>query len=101
LSGLSAARRLQKRNPQLSVLVLEARETRLLVIYLIFMSCSSQTHVMELIRELGLEVFPQYTEGKKVHHVGGPHAKIKTYTSSMPSYSPLALLDFTQVLWRV
>lgn len=76
-------------------------ETRLLVIYLIFMSCSSQTHVMELIRELGLEVFPQYTKGKKVHHVGGPHAKIKMFTTSMPSYSPLNLLDFTQILRRV
>uniref|UniRef100_A0A8C1WIV5 Amine oxidase n=1 Tax=Cyprinus carpio TaxID=7962 RepID=A0A8C1WIV5_CYPCA len=116
LSGLSAARRLQKRNPQLSVLVLEARDRvggRTVSKDLLAANgvdqwdmggqwvSSSQTHVMELIRELGLEVFPQYTEGKKVHHVGGPHAKIKTYTSSMPSYSPLALLDFTQVLWRI
>lgn len=76
-------------------------ETRLLAIFLIFISCSSQTHVMELIQELGVEVFPQYTEGKKVHHMGGPHAKIKTYASSIPSYSPLILLDFTQILWRV
>uniref|UniRef100_A0A8C1AGK4 monoamine oxidase n=1 Tax=Cyprinus carpio carpio TaxID=630221 RepID=A0A8C1AGK4_CYPCA len=49
---------------------------------------SSQTHVTELIREVGLEVFPQYTEGKKVHHVGGPHAKIKTYITRILSYSP-------------
>jgi len=56
---------------------------------------------MELIRELGVEVFPQYTKGKKEHHVGGPHAKISTYSSSIPSFSPLVLLDFTQILWRV
>uniref|UniRef100_A0A8C1SYF1 monoamine oxidase n=1 Tax=Cyprinus carpio TaxID=7962 RepID=A0A8C1SYF1_CYPCA len=37
---------------------------------------------------VGLEVFPQYTEGKKVHHVGGPHAKIKTYITRILSYSP-------------
>uniref|UniRef100_A0A671RLF3 Amine oxidase n=1 Tax=Sinocyclocheilus anshuiensis TaxID=1608454 RepID=A0A671RLF3_9TELE len=116
LSGLSAARRLQKRNPQLSVMVLEARDRvggRTVSKDLPAANgvdqwdmggqwvSSSQTHVMELIRELGLEVFPQYTEGKKVHHVGGPHAKIKMYTTSMPSYSPLTLLDFTQVLRRI
>ncbi|XP_073685374.1 amine oxidase [flavin-containing] [Garra rufa] len=116
LSGLSAARRLQKRNPQLSVLVLEVRDRvggRTVSKDLPAANgvdqwdmggqwvSSSQTHVMELIKELGLEVFPQYTKGKKVHHVGGPQAKIKTYTSSMPSYSPLALLDFTQLLWRI
>ncbi|XP_016091519.1 probable flavin-containing monoamine oxidase A [Sinocyclocheilus grahami] len=116
LSGLSAARRLQKRNPQLSVMVLEARDRvggRTVSKDLPAANgvdqwdmggqwvSSSQTHVMELIRELGLEVFPQYTEGKKVHHVGGPHAKIKMYTTSMPSYSPLTLLDFTQILRRI
>ncbi|XP_050976399.1 amine oxidase [flavin-containing] isoform X2 [Labeo rohita] len=116
LSGLSAARRLQKRNPQLSVLVLEARDRvggRTVSKDLPAANgvdqwdmggqwvSSSQTHVMELIQELGLEVFPQYTKGKKVHHVGGPQAKIKTYTTSMPSYSPLTMLDFTLLLWRI
>lgn len=116
LSGLSAARRLQKRNPQLSVLVLEARDRvggRTVSKDLPAANgvdqwdmggqwvSSSQTHVMELIQELGLEVFPQYTEGKKVHHVGGPHAKIKMFTSSIPSYSPITLLDFTQILRRI
>ncbi|KAK9968135.1 hypothetical protein ABG768_002475 [Culter alburnus] len=116
LSGLSAARRLQKRNAQLSVLVLEARDRvggRTVSEALPAANgvdqwdmggqwvSSSQTHVMELIQELGVEVFPQYTEGKKVHHMGGPHAKIKTYASSIPSYSPLILLDFTQILWRI
>ncbi|XDV54034.1 hypothetical protein PO909_022412 [Leuciscus waleckii] len=116
LSGLSAARRLQKRNSQLSVLVLEARDRvggRTVSEKLPAANgvdqwdmggqwvSSSQTHVMELIRELGVEVFPQYTEGKKVHHMGGPHAKISTYSSSIPSYSPLVLLDFSQILWRI
>ncbi|XP_051764365.1 amine oxidase [flavin-containing] A isoform X2 [Ctenopharyngodon idella] len=116
LSGLSAARRLQKRNAQLRVLVLEARDRvggRTVSEDLPAANgvdqwdmggqwvSSSQTHVMELIQELGVEVFPQYTEGKKVHHMGGPHSKIKTYASSIPSYSPLILLDFTQILWRI
>ena len=62
---------------------------------------SSQTHVMQLIEELGLVVYPQYTKGKKVHHMGGPRAKISHYTSSMPSYSLLVLLDFVQFIWKV
>lgn len=56
---------------------------------------------MDLIQELGLEVYPQFTEGKKVHHMGGANAKIRTYTSSIPSFSPLVLLDFMHFLWRV
>ncbi|XP_053542971.1 amine oxidase [flavin-containing] A isoform X6 [Ictalurus punctatus] len=56
---------------------------------------------MDLIQELGLEVYPQFTEGKKVHHMGGANAKIRTYTSSIPSFSPLVLLDFMHFLWRM
>ncbi|GAA6077900.1 probable flavin-containing monoamine oxidase A isoform X1 [Tachysurus ichikawai] len=62
---------------------------------------SSQTHIMDLIQELGLEVYPQFTEGMKVHHPGGVNAKISTYTSSIPPFSPLVLLDFINFLWRV
>ncbi|KAI5099495.1 putative flavin-containing monoamine oxidase A isoform X2, partial [Silurus meridionalis] len=62
---------------------------------------STQTHVMDLIQELGLEVYPQFTEGKKVHQIGGANAKISTYTSSIPSFSPLVLLDLMLFLWRV
>ncbi|KAA0703845.1 Amine oxidase [flavin-containing] [Triplophysa tibetana] len=116
LSGLSAARDLQRRNKQLNVLVLEAKDRvggRTLGENLPAADgmdlwdmggqwvASSQTHVMELIKELGLEVYPQFSEGKKVHHMGGPHAKIKTYTSSIPSYSPLVMLDLVQFLWRI
>ncbi|KAI4876370.1 hypothetical protein NFI96_017831, partial [Prochilodus magdalenae] len=116
LSGLSAAQLLKKRNEKLKVLVLEAKGRvggRTLVQQLPAAHGfdtwdmggqwvgSSQTHVMELIKELGLEVYPQFTEGKKVHHMGGANAKISTYTSSIPSFSPLVLLDFVQFLWRI
>ncbi|XP_062870463.1 probable flavin-containing monoamine oxidase A [Trichomycterus rosablanca] len=116
LSGLSAARYLKQRNTQLSVVVLEAKGRvggRTLTQQLPAAHGtdtwdmggqwvgSSQTHVMELIKELSLEVYPQFTEGKKVHSVGGANAKISTYTSSIPSYSPLVLLDFAQFLWKV
>ncbi|XP_051541667.1 probable flavin-containing monoamine oxidase A [Myxocyprinus asiaticus] len=116
LSGLSAAQCLQKRNKLLKVLVLEAKDRvggRTLTQDLPAANgsdrwdmggqwvASTQTHVMDLIREFGVEVYPQFAEGKKVHHMGGPHAKITTYTSSIPSYSPLVMLDFAQFLWRI
>ncbi|KAK5900605.1 hypothetical protein CgunFtcFv8_025552 [Champsocephalus gunnari] len=39
---------------------------------------STQTHILELIKELGLETYPQFSIGKKVHHMGGPGAKVRT-----------------------
>lgn len=63
--------------------------------------CSTQTHILELIKELGLETYPQYNVGKKVYHTGGPRAKIHTYTSSIPALSPLVMMDFMQMLWKV
>lgn len=68
---------------------------------LLSFSFSTQTHILELIKELGLETYPQYTIGKKVHHMGGPDAKIRTYSSSIPALSPLVLMDLTQLLWKV
>lgn len=64
---------------------------------------STQTHVLELIGELGLETYPQHNAGKKVYHRGGPGAGAgaRTYTCSIPTLSPLVLLDFMQMLWRV
>lgn len=56
---------------------------------------------MELIKELGLEVYPQFNTGKKVLHVGGPASKVRTYRTSIPAMSPLVLLDLTQFLWKV
>ena len=64
--------------------------------------CSStQTQILELINELGLETYPQYNVGKKVYHTGGPGAKIHTYTSAIPALSPLVMMDFMQMLWKV
>lgn len=56
---------------------------------------------MELIKELGLEVYPQFNDGKKVLHVGGPASRVRTYRTSIPALSPLVLLDFIQMLWKV
>lgn len=66
-----------------------------------FFFLSTQTHILELIEELGLETYQQYSAGKKVYHMGGPSAKIRTYSTSIPLLSPLVLMDLTQFLWRV
>lgn len=67
----------------------------------LFFPFSTQTHILELIEELGLETYQQYNAGKKVHHMGGLSAKIRTYSTSIPALSPLVLMDLTQFLWRV
>ncbi|XP_036384088.1 probable flavin-containing monoamine oxidase A [Megalops cyprinoides] len=116
LSGLSAAQQLQKRDAQLKILVLDGKDRvggRTLTSKVPAAGGedqwdfggqwvgSTQTHVMDLIRELGLEIYPQYTAGKKVQHMGGPGAKVRTYTTSIPSCSPLVLLDMTLFLWKI
>ncbi|KAJ8408556.1 hypothetical protein AAFF_G00251910 [Aldrovandia affinis] len=116
LSGLSAARQLLKKDSQLKILILEGKDRvggRTLTLKIPAAQGedqwdlggqwvgSTQTHVMDLIQELGLEVYPQYTEGKKVHHMGGPGARVRTYTTSIPYCSLPVLLDTTIFLWKI
>ncbi|XP_064163173.1 probable flavin-containing monoamine oxidase A isoform X1 [Anguilla rostrata] len=116
LSGLTSASQLLKKDAQLKILVLEGKDRVGGRTVSLTMPAahgedlwdlggqwvgSTQTHVMDLIQELGLEVYPQYAEGRKVHHMGAPEAKARTYTSSLPFSSPLVLLDTTFFLWKV
>ncbi|CAJ1071286.1 probable flavin-containing monoamine oxidase A [Xyrichtys novacula] len=116
LSGLSAAHLLQKKRAGMRILVLEGKDRvggRTLSIDLPAANGvdrwdlggqwvgSTQTHVLELIEELGLETYPQYNTGKKVHHMGGPSARVRTYSTSIPYLSPLVMVDFIQFLWKI
>ncbi|XP_059214605.1 LOW QUALITY PROTEIN: probable flavin-containing monoamine oxidase A [Centropristis striata] len=116
LSGLSAAHLLRKRNAGLKILILEGKDRvggRTLSLEIPAangVDCwdfggqwvgSTQTHILELIKELGLETYPQFNVGKKVHHIGGPAAKVRTYRSSIPALSPVVLMDLTQLLWKI
>ncbi|KAK6315918.1 hypothetical protein J4Q44_G00134420 [Coregonus suidteri] len=116
LSGLSAAQTLRKRNGKLRILILEGKDRvggRTVTQELPAAGGidrwdmggqwvgSTQTYVMDLIQEFGLEVYTQYTTGKKVHHVGGPHAKVRTSSTSIPALSPLVLLDLSQLLRQI
>ncbi|XP_061590423.1 probable flavin-containing monoamine oxidase A [Cololabis saira] len=116
LSGLSAAHLLRKKRDSLRILILEGKDRvggRTLSYEIPAASGaahwdfggqwvgSTQTHILELIKELGLEVYPQFNTGKKVLHMGGPNSKVRVYSTSIPTLSPLVLLDFTQFLWKI
>lgn len=116
LSGLSAAHSIQKRNDKLKVLVLEGKDR----VGGRTVTCDvpaangndrwdfggqwvarSQTHVMELIEELGLQTYPQFHSGKKVSHLGGPQAKVKSYNSDIPALNPLVLMDLSRFFTKI
>ncbi|XP_034458880.1 amine oxidase [flavin-containing] A-like isoform X2 [Hippoglossus hippoglossus] len=116
LSGLSAAHLLRKKEANLGILILEGKDRvggRTLTTDIPAANGvdrwdvggqwvgSTQTHIMELIKELGLEVYPQFNTGRKVHHMGGPGGKIRTYRTSIPALSPLTLLDLTQLIRKI
>uniref|UniRef100_A0A669FBP3 Amine oxidase n=1 Tax=Oreochromis niloticus TaxID=8128 RepID=A0A669FBP3_ORENI len=116
LSGLSAAHWLKKRDAAMKILILEGKDRvggRTVTVKLPAANDvdrwdlggqwvgSTQTHVLKLIKELGLEVYPQFNMGRKVHHMGGPTSKVRTYKTSIPTLSPVVLMDFTQILWKI
>ncbi|XP_056260430.1 probable flavin-containing monoamine oxidase A [Seriola aureovittata] len=116
LSGLSAAHLLRKRDAKLKILILEGKDRvggRTVSTAIPAANGvdrwdfggqwvgSTQTHILELIKELGLETFPQFNIGKKVYHLGGPGARVLTYRTSIPALSPLVLMDLTQFLWKI
>ncbi len=54
-------------------------------------SCRPQVHIVELIKELGLEVHDQYSKGAKFARLSD--GKVRKYLSTLPKISPLSLLD--------
>lgn len=56
---------------------------------------------MELLKELGLETYPQYINGTKVMQVG-TDSKVRTYTSDIPSLGSLwGLIELQLFIWKV
>ncbi|XP_013393626.1 probable flavin-containing monoamine oxidase A [Lingula anatina] len=113
LSGLSAAYELTKRDPSLRVAVLEAKDRvggRTLTTTLKAAGGedvwdlggqwvgSSQTHIMALIQELGLEVYSQYDKGKKYMKLGDN--KIRTFTS-IPALPFWVLIDLYFLMRKI
>ncbi|XP_074546838.1 putative flavin-containing monoamine oxidase A [Halichoeres trimaculatus] len=116
LSGLSAAHLLRKKKADMKILVLEGKDRvggRTLTTEIPAANGtdrwdlggqwvgSTQTHVLELIEELGLETYSQFSAGTKVHHMGGPGGRVQTYSTSIPAVSPLVMFDLFQFLWKM
>ena len=58
----------------------------------------TQTRVLELMRELGLESFPTYDKGEHVIEYEG---ELKRYTGTIPKISKRHLADFGQAQWKL
>ncbi|XP_033750549.1 probable flavin-containing monoamine oxidase A [Pecten maximus] len=114
LSGLTAAYHLHRKDPGLSVVVLEAKDRvggRTLTVELDNGNSTDkwdlggqwvsrcQPHITKLLAELGLETYPQYIQGRKFMQFGGD--TVTSYTSDIPSLSGLALLDLQCMINRL
>ncbi|XP_033726341.1 probable flavin-containing monoamine oxidase A [Pecten maximus] len=107
LSGLTAAYHIHKTDPGLNICLLEAKDRvggRTLTLPLKTKNGTTddfdlgghwvgrpQKAIMELLDELGLETYPQRTEGTYLLQIGGN--KITSYSSDIPSLPVLSLLD--------
>jgi monoamine oxidase len=58
----------------------------------------TQTRVLELMRELGLESFPTYSQGE---HVIDYRGELNRYTGTIPKLRPHLLADFGQAQWKL
>ncbi len=58
----------------------------------------TQTRVLELIRELGLESFSTYSQGEHVIEYQG---ELRRYTGTIPRISKRLLADFGQAQWKL
>jgi monoamine oxidase len=58
----------------------------------------TQTRVLELMRELGLESFPTYSQGENLIEYEG---ELNPYTGTIPKISKRVLADFGQAQWKL
>ena len=107
LAGLVAARRLHAAGR--SVVVLEARDrvggrtlTRTIDGDTIDLGGQwvgpQQRQIMRLIRELGVQTFPQYSRGHKVLEVAG---RVRHHRGTMPILAPLQLIELHVAIMRI
>ena len=107
LSGLTAASRL--RAAGVAVRVLEARERvggRTLTVPFAQEPVDlggqwvgpTQDRVLALARELGVETFPQYLQGRKVLEFDGER---RSYKGLLPRIPALALVELGLTIWRI
>lgn len=67
--------------------------------FILYSLFRSQKNIMNLLQELDVEVYDQWTTGNRIlHNLNG---NIKTYSSSLPPLSYLALLDTWWFFYKV
>jgi monoamine oxidase len=58
----------------------------------------SQHKILALLKELDIETYKQYTQGKHLLDINGRQTQ---FTGSIPKIGPAALLDLQRVIWKV
>lgn len=112
ISGLTAAKVLLAKDPNLHVLVMEAKDRvggRTLSVEMKSKSGTDtwdlggqwvgrcQPHIMSLLEELGIETYQQYITGTKFLQIGRNN-KISSYKSDIPTLSLIGLLDLDRLI---
>lgn len=115
ISGLSAARYLLSKDKNLNIVILEASDRvggRTLTVPLKTENGTDswdlgahwvgrcQTHIVELIEELGIKTHEQYLDGRKFLQLGKDNV-VKSYTSDIPTLSLLSLLDLDRAMKKI
>ena len=63
-------------------------------------NCSCQPDVMQLIKDLELSVYPQYTTGAKLQQLNSS-ARVTSYTGKIPCLPFYALIDLYLFMHKV
>ncbi|XP_071107334.1 probable flavin-containing monoamine oxidase A [Haliotis cracherodii] len=114
ISGMAAAYRLKKKDQSLHVVVLEAKDRVGGRTQTVPMKAASgtdhwdlggqwvgrcQPHIMALLEELQLKIYPQFLQGIKFMQLAD-HT-ISSYKSDIPSLSVLALIDLQRFINKI
>lgn len=111
ISGLSAARRLKARMPDINLRVLEASnrvggrtcsiqgQSGMTLDLGGQWVCDSQPHILKLMEELSISHYPQFIKGKKIFQ--GRDNRVRTYKSDIPAMSPLSLIKLQWLMNKV
>ncbi|CAI4228333.1 unnamed protein product [Auanema sp. JU1783] len=113
LAGLSAVRELRKKDPNLKILVIEAKDRvggRTLTVPIMGPGQKpvkfdlggqwvghTQRHINQLIKELGLKTYEQYEAGTKYAQIGTP--ELRQYSGNLPittlqQFTPVEVIDW-------